>query len=48
VRLHDGRRSCTCPWYATHRDTRGACKHVLAVELATRPAAPDARREEDA
>jgi hypothetical protein len=49
VRLHEGRRSCTCPWYAKHQGTRGACKHVLAVELATRPDAPrDAHRGEEA
>ncbi|KRD43410.1 hypothetical protein ASE38_03930 [Cellulomonas sp. Root930] len=27
---------CTCPWYGRHQDTRGPCKHVLAVELAAR------------
>jgi hypothetical protein len=26
--------SCTCPWYGRHRDDRGPCKHVLAVQLA--------------
>ena len=25
---------CTCPWYGKHRDSRGPCKHLLAVELA--------------
>ncbi|HVF04746.1 MAG TPA: SWIM zinc finger family protein [Frankiaceae bacterium] len=25
---------CTCPWYGKHQDTRGPCKHVLAVRLA--------------
>jgi hypothetical protein len=33
VRWHEGRRSCTCPWYAKYQGTRGACKHVLAVEV---------------
>lgn len=27
---------CTCPWYGKHRDDRGPCKHVLAVEEVTR------------
>lgn len=27
---------CTCPWYGKHRDDRGPCKHVLAVELVAR------------
>jgi hypothetical protein len=26
--------SCTCTWWARHRDGRGACSHVLAAELA--------------
>lgn len=25
--------TCTCTWYLTHAKGRGACKHVLAVEL---------------
>jgi hypothetical protein len=25
---------CTCPWYAKHGDTRGPCKHALAVRIA--------------
>ena len=31
---------CTCPWYGKHQDSRGPCKHALAVELVTssRPA----------
>jgi SWIM zinc finger len=33
----DGPR-CTCPWFARHRGDRGPCKHVLAAELARRPA----------
>lgn len=27
---------CTCPWYGRHRDDRGPCKHVLAVEQVLR------------
>lgn len=27
---------CTCPWYGKHRDDRGPCKHVLAVEQVAR------------
>ena len=27
---------CTCPWYGRHQDSRGPCKHVLAVELAAK------------
>ncbi|WP_206323064.1 SWIM zinc finger family protein [Streptomyces sp. HNM0575] len=25
--------SCTCPWWAKYRGSRGKCKHVLAVEI---------------
>jgi hypothetical protein len=25
---------CTCPWYGKYHDSRGPCKHVLAVALA--------------
>jgi hypothetical protein len=28
----DGER-CTCPWYAKHRNERGPCKHILAVQI---------------
>ncbi len=24
---------CTCPWWGTHRGTRGPCKHVLAARI---------------
>jgi hypothetical protein len=27
---------CSCPWYGKYQDTRGPCKHVLAVELVRR------------
>lgn len=27
------RYGCTCPWIAEHGDTRGPCKHILAVLL---------------
>ena len=30
---------CTCPWYATHRGTRGPCKHVLAARIGAAPSA---------
>lgn len=32
VLANDG-DTCTCPWYAKHRDERGPCKHVLAVQI---------------
>jgi hypothetical protein len=28
--------SCTCPWWARHRGSRGKCTHVLAAELTGR------------
>lgn len=34
VRLSPGGASCTCPWWADYRGTRGPCKHVLAVQMA--------------
>ena len=34
VAICDGVSTCTCPWYAKHRGTRGPCKHVLATEMA--------------
>lgn len=33
VRRGDRGWHCSCPWYAKHQDSRGPCKHVLAVEL---------------
>jgi SWIM zinc finger len=33
VRWDDSGARCTCAWFARHRGQRGACKHVLAVEL---------------
>jgi hypothetical protein len=38
VRRHHGTSSCTCLWFATHGLGRGPCKHILAVEIATREA----------
>jgi SWIM zinc finger len=35
VQLLSGEWRCTCPWFAKHQNERGACKHVLAVELAS-------------
>jgi hypothetical protein len=34
-RTADGWR-CSCPWFGKHQDSRGPCKHVLAVEEVTR------------
>jgi hypothetical protein len=34
-RTSDGWR-CSCPWFGKHRDSRGPCKHVLAVEEVAR------------
>ncbi|WP_411734476.1 SWIM zinc finger family protein [Paeniglutamicibacter sp.] len=34
VRQRDGGAdSCSCPWFATHRDGRGPCKHILAARI---------------
>jgi SWIM zinc finger len=33
VRLGPSDASCTCPWHAKHRGTRGPCKHILAARL---------------
>lgn len=35
VRLAAGGDRCTCPWHAKHQGTRGPCKHILAVQIAT-------------
>jgi hypothetical protein len=37
-RSEDGWR-CSCPWYGRHQDSRGPCKHVLAVEIVAGPTA---------
>jgi hypothetical protein len=37
VRFGPDTVSCTCPWWARHRGSRGKCKHMLAAELARRP-----------
>ena len=32
----DGRvenAKCTCAWYLKHQNSRGPCKHILAVKL---------------
>jgi hypothetical protein len=31
----DGSATCTCPWWSAYAGSRGPCKHVLAVQLAT-------------
>jgi hypothetical protein len=33
VRLAPDGDRCTCPWYAKHRNDRGPCKHILAVQI---------------
>jgi hypothetical protein len=33
VRLGPEGERCTCPWYAKHRNERGPCKHILAVQI---------------
>ncbi len=33
VRLGPDEERCTCPWYAKHRNDRGPCKHILAVQI---------------
>src|SRR5262249_18707996 len=33
VRVGDASARCTCPWYAKNQGDRGACKHVLAVQI---------------
>ena len=30
----DGAASCTCPWWAKYRGSRGPCKHALAAGIA--------------
>lgn len=39
VRLSDAGSRCTCPWFAKHRNERGPCKHILAVQIASDEAA---------
>jgi hypothetical protein len=29
----EGEAKCTCTWYLNHRNSRGPCKHILAVKL---------------
>jgi hypothetical protein len=33
VRLGADSARCSCPWYAKNQGARGACKHVLAVQI---------------
>ena len=35
VRIKPDGDRCTCPWGVRHRGSRGPCKHVLAVRIAT-------------
>jgi hypothetical protein len=34
VRLWAEEARCTCPWHSRHGDSRGPCKHILAVRIA--------------
>lgn len=33
VVIESNNSKCTCPWFAKYQNSRGACKHVLAVKL---------------
>lgn len=33
VRLLDDDARCSCPWFAKHGNTRGPCKHILAIQI---------------
>ncbi len=33
VRIAPEETRCTCPWFAKHKQSRGPCKHVLALQL---------------
>ncbi len=33
VSLQGDQATCTCPWYAKHKNSRGPCKHILATEM---------------
>jgi predicted nucleic acid-binding Zn finger protein len=33
VRLGADGDRCTCPWFGKHRNERGPCKHILAVQI---------------
>jgi len=35
VQIDAGEGRCTCPWFVKHQNERGACKHMLALELAS-------------
>jgi hypothetical protein len=46
VRFEGGAATCSCPWYAQYRGSRGSCKHVLAAQLVSRAGEPGADRGE--
>lgn len=33
VRVVEGGLTCSCPWFAKHRSSRGPCKHALAAAI---------------
>lgn len=35
VVINEQKAQCTCEWQAKHPEDRGACKHILAVEIVT-------------
>lgn len=35
VRTHGAETTCTCTWFAQYRQSRGPCKHILALSLVT-------------
>ncbi len=37
VVVTESKSQCTCEWQAKHPDDRGACKHILAVEILADP-----------
>ncbi len=47
-RTPTGAYGCTCPWWTTHRGTRGPCKHTLAATLTAATSAADATAGERA
>jgi hypothetical protein len=35
VRVSEAGSHCSCPWFAKHQESRGPCKHILAVQIMT-------------
>ena len=48
IRGDDGRLRCSCAWEVEHGGARGACKHLLAVQIFETDAALPARGTVDA